>query len=68
MSVTRWNAVSLSFTSGLVVLIALLVGARLAGVVGIILSVPVVIIAQVFIDDFLLERRSDQVGEGQANA
>ncbi len=44
----------------IIVLLALLIGARLAGIVGILLSVPTVIIGQTILDGFLRERQEEE--------
>lgn len=44
----------------IVVLIALLVGAQLAGIIGILLSVPMVIIGQTILDTLLRERQQEE--------
>ncbi len=49
-----------------VVLIALLIGARLAGIVGILLSVPIVIIGQAILDSVLRERMAGVEDEAAA--
>lgn len=52
----------MSKTTGLnpvIVIVALLVGAKVAGIIGVILAVPTVLIISTFIDDFLEEKKAD---------
>lgn len=44
-----------------IVIISLLVGAKLAGVVGVILAVPTMLIITTFLEDFLDEKRADDL-------
>lgn len=53
----------MSKTTGLnpvIVIISLLVGAKVAGIIGVILAVPTVLIAMTFVDDFLEEKKADE--------
>lgn len=44
-----------------IVIVALLVGAKIAGLVGVILSVPTIIIINCFLEDFMQEKRAEDV-------
>ncbi len=48
-------------TNPVVVIVALLVGAKVAGVIGLLLAVPMVLIITTFLEDFLEEKRSDDI-------
>ncbi|USN53217.1 MAG: AI-2E family transporter [Candidatus Nomurabacteria bacterium] len=43
-----------------VVIVVMLIGAKLAGIVGVILAIPVTIIANAFLEDFLKEKKAEQ--------
>lgn len=53
----------MSATTGLnpvIVIVALLIGAKVAGIVGVILSVPTTLILTTFLDDFLQEKQAEE--------
>lgn len=52
----------------IVVIVAMLIGAKLAGIVGIILAVPATTIAWVFVEDFFMQKKKlDSALEGEIN-